>query len=557
MPMQQSYAPPDDVSASGHHAFDATRRMCAGAYLDHGYREQLLRQVYLDRSRHVAPSYGFDAVPVLAHVRSASVLDGLQHLTMAAVAAIWVILDPVPATVAACVLITWYVIRVAYKVLTDYLRYFATRGSVADSRHLARRRNLLLPTLIAPWAVVWFATFTMRHADYDAALTHPRVFLIHTLRALLSVALVVVVFAMMRQALFARIPSQPAMAARAGSRLHTIAVEQWKPFTVYAGDRPFIGAGVQVRTWSFAQRIDRVADIAQYGTQPDEIPVQRRPLHDEPLFRTADLAEFVARQIKALRYDNDAELRLPNLTVGDHGFIGGGRAERLQRHDDDDEVIGQLRDDPGLPDRYYLACRVTSWHGEIVTTVFVHTAIQGNTLYLEFSTFALPPVRRRYQAIDDSMARGALAMVRAAARSVWRIPDEAARVPHGLGVFLSWPFTFLRPGYERAMFLGRNVGARFSIREYAADIMTDNYNWSDALPRINYFQARDIVKYIKVIERRLLSAVGDFLVRSGIETTEYTQRTLAILNQGIMITGSGSPNAAGTAVGQGAVAEKL
>jgi len=75
----------------------------------------------------------------------------------------------------------------------------------------------------------------------------------------------------------------------------------------------------------------------------DDIPAQRTArAHDEACwFRTADLAEFVARQIKALRYENDAELRLPNLTVGDHGFIGGYRAARLQRHDDDDEVIGQ------------------------------------------------------------------------------------------------------------------------------------------------------------------------------------------------------------------------
>lgn len=45
----------------------ATRHLCAAAYLDDTFRELSLRHVYYQPRRVVAPSYGFDLVPVLGH----------------------------------------------------------------------------------------------------------------------------------------------------------------------------------------------------------------------------------------------------------------------------------------------------------------------------------------------------------------------------------------------------------------------------------------------------------------------------------------------------------
>src|SRR3712207_6640767 len=49
----------------------ATRHLCAGAYLDQGFRDTALREVYLRPARAVALSYGFSLTPVLAHCRRA------------------------------------------------------------------------------------------------------------------------------------------------------------------------------------------------------------------------------------------------------------------------------------------------------------------------------------------------------------------------------------------------------------------------------------------------------------------------------------------------------
>ena len=62
-------APPPPVP----HA--ATRHMCVGCYVDHEFRERAMTEVYLDRSRQVAPAYGYDLVPVLVHARRAGWID--------------------------------------------------------------------------------------------------------------------------------------------------------------------------------------------------------------------------------------------------------------------------------------------------------------------------------------------------------------------------------------------------------------------------------------------------------------------------------------------------
>lgn len=48
-----------------------TRNLCAGAYVERDFRRQVLREVYDRPNRLLAPSYGFDAVPVLMHCRRA------------------------------------------------------------------------------------------------------------------------------------------------------------------------------------------------------------------------------------------------------------------------------------------------------------------------------------------------------------------------------------------------------------------------------------------------------------------------------------------------------
>lgn len=549
---------PDDAPTSppapSHHTHRATRRMSAGAYLSHTYRERLMHDVYLDRSCQVAPSYGFDAVPVLAHVRQATVIDHVQHVLLVIVLAWWLMMTPFVMIVAFCVLTTWYALKAIRRLIRDYSRYYTQRGTISDRAHLRRRRRLMLPALFGPWLAAYLASLRWRRADLAHAQAHPAMLALEVAWIIGSLELTVVAIAVVRHLAMAAIRADPTVAAP-GGRLGVVAASQYRPVTLYGGYRPFIGAGMEIRTWSFAQRLDLQRDVLSLYPQKPEIrplPRPRRP--EQPVFRTVALAGHVRRQIDRLRNDEDPEMRIPNLAITDHAFVNGFRADGTVGRSDE-EIINEVVDNPSEPERHYLACHVVSWHGELVTSMFVHTSIQGNTLYLEFSTWALPPTREPFTVIDDRVSHGARGIIRAVAKVCWRLPGEMARIPHGVGEMISWPLSYLRPGFDRTRLAERNVGAKFSMREFAGDIHTDRHALVDSAPRINYFQFRDIVKYYKLVERRLLSAVADFLEAQGVETTEYAQRALAILNHGVMMVGGESVSKTGNSFGQGVPAK--
>jgi hypothetical protein len=99
---------------------------------------------------------------------------------------------------------------------------------------------------------------------------------------------------------------------------------------------------------------------------------------------------------------------------------------------------------------------------------------------------------------------------------------------------------------------GVDIGARISARELGAALDVDDEERRPAKPMITYFQNRDVLKYAKVIERRLLASVLDFLEDRGIDVAEYRQRMVAILNVGAINYGAGSVTVSGSAIGEGA-----
>src|SRR5262249_59622074 len=61
----------------------ATRHLCAGVYRDRPFRDLVIRQVHNDSRRRVAPSYGFDLVPVVRHAWRSWFLDTRLALAIA------------------------------------------------------------------------------------------------------------------------------------------------------------------------------------------------------------------------------------------------------------------------------------------------------------------------------------------------------------------------------------------------------------------------------------------------------------------------------------------
>jgi hypothetical protein len=84
-----------------------------------------------------------------------------------------------------------------------------------------------------------------------------------------------------------------------------------------------------------------------------------------------------------------------------------------------------------------------------------------------------------------------------------------------------------------------DIGAAASARENAAP-------YSDE----TYVQFQDILQHSKIIERRLIATVGDYLKEKGVDTSEFWERANAILNTGVINAGPGTVNISGSAIGE-------
>jgi hypothetical protein len=321
-----------------------------------------------------------------------------------------------------------------------------------------------------------------------------------------------------------------------GPRLSIIKAQEEHPFSVYSSATPFVGSGERVVTWSFAQRLVH----ASSGEEGKNIEYETLPFHAQLL------VDHLKERINLLRWDMNQESRLPGLTVADRVLIEGTHAfpylPVLLNGADSGAVKGAIAETIERSSdaaRHYLACQIESWGGEIVTTVFVHLSLQGRTLYLEFSTYALTPTRQEYHIIDEVGGTGSVAVVRA----IWRSLAGFPAAPLGLWrlvLAISDVFRALRARTDGTAKVRRgiNIGATVSAREAATEKSSESY-----------FQYRDIIQHSKIIERRLIASVAEFLENQHVDTSEFWQRANAILNYGVVIAAGGSITVTDSAIG--------
>lgn len=534
----------------------ANRRMCAGTYLDREFRDRVLREIYNDRNRRVAPSYGFNVVLVLRHAWRAWWLETCQQAMIVALLVLACLWFPLDTVMVVGALVIWSVLRAMPGWFSDLARFYSGRSKVYMDGQLKAQGKLIRRTLL--WCLVAIAVAAAANgASRHGGATQPwavRSGLENAALLLVAFAVIVSAGTAARIIRIGRLSAEDTgMRRRDGKRMHVINDQQHHPITVYSGFKPFIGSGVSVQSWSFAQRL---VHHKLLDTQPDRD-------FDPPPFATSDLLDCLKQMIYGLRDDNNLETRLPGLTVKDHIFIEGTHAipfhDALVAGSDSDEVTRVIDDAIARPSdvaRHYLAARVESWGGEVVTSVFVHVSLQGRTLYLEFATYALLPTRPEYHVIDEAGGTGASAISKAVGSALVQLPEQLlgirrlVRVPIQLwaalrprkdrtGIMAARMRTTRR--YFRTVSILRpiDIGAIASARENAA-AQTDQ----------TYFQFQDIRQHSKVIERRLLATVGDYLKNKGVDTSEFWQRANAILNSGVINAGAGTVNITGSAIGE-------
>ena len=567
----------------------ATRRLCAGTYLDRVFRERLLEEIYNARRRRVAPSYGYDLVQVLWHAWRAWWLETSRDLLAAALFLVSLVVAPLAALLLVGLLGSWRGLRTSLQAFAEAVRELWSGRSYDWLRVLGLRGKFASYGLLGAAVVVAGALLAMHRGSGVWPLRGT------LLQSVVLLALYLLLFAgagVIQQWQLDRLRDSAAVDRPVrGRRLRTVQKQQQAPFTVYSGYEPFVGSGLKVRPWSFAQRLVR----------------RREPLHEltpgrdeefrEPPFTTSRLVEHVKAAIEDLAWSAKGETALPGLKVHDHIFVHGIYANRYREALVDPlppDELSRLMAEPDELARYHIACQVVAWEGDLVTTVFVNVSLQGRVLYIEFTTYALTPTPTQFAVVDDVGGTGKRARLRAACRSLADLPEvletptRLAAAPKRLAqAFLArWD-----PIAEVSK--SRDVGALVSARQIANELARhrarrrsepdDNRirrrkrdadrphrhkgddrdrSTDDPLERwldshrfwlgpedTSYFQFLDVARHSKIIERRLLAAIEEFLIDHDVDTSEFSQRAAAILNNGIINTGSGTIDVQSSALG--------
>jgi hypothetical protein len=418
----------------------ATRSLCTGAYLDHKFRTRVLREVYSEGRRALAPSYGFDAIPVLLHCRRARDWIVARDILLCACLGLSLLTGTLNTGGVALLLILWavatsmgWLIRVAvgfdrerrvsaraqaifgfagFSTLLIWVLASALPGTLEILMQLS---NEILLTGEIPQP--WFGLGELNPPSNTAI----------SVVVLLMFA-VAAMEALQRQMSLERLmQDNPWRSGLRRRRLATFAECQAGNVTMYSGFSPFIGAGQELRTWSFALRMVRASQsswFAQGGRARPPSAGEAADGHDELLFKVDDLIAHLREQLGALAIKSEPRLALPGLTIRDHVFQASEGAGRLT-HTMDPATVSDIIADPTRAARHYLTCQVRSWDGEVVTTVFVHVALQGRTLYLEFSAWMLPPTRVEYQLLRDPRNTEPGARLDAVGRALITLPRRA------------------------------------------------------------------------------------------------------------------------------------
>ncbi|MGW3207311.1 hypothetical protein [Streptomyces sp. NPDC001135] len=464
---------------------DATRLLCAGTYLDPVYRATVIRELLTHRFRVVAPSYGYDAVPVLAHALAARRLHRARL-----------------AVLLAGLFVTY--VLMAAGVLNGFTGLLATA-----------------------W-LLWVTAFLRR---------------VVTLQLLTSRLGIRTGGARRTSGFDGSYPRHPQLTGELVAKINR---EQTSDGSLicYGGYKPFVGAGQQVRRWSTAELLIGAPVTVFDGRREAGLPkapgVNGHATGEEPKrkdiipFTVEDLSAYVsARMTSGLRDHASRLARIEGLAVERSTFttavttLPGAWAAIPEQTD------GHWQDTYGSG-RAYLCVRVGSWNQELVTTAFVGFDLKGNTLHTEFYSYVLGPIQASFHLVDRlPAALDAGTLLKVGWHTLRATPEAAlrpvlSRARSALSGLLPWARNTVllpQPADTSEFGLGRyadtlvNRGALTSIREMAT---SDGFHV--------FFQETDTIKYTQIVERQLLQFIREFLQEHNVDLAEHEARQTNILN---------------------------
>lgn len=522
------------LSDQGNQDTAATRYLCVGVYLDRAFRDTVIRKVHNDPRHRVAPSYGFDLIPVIEHAWRAWALEISQQSCILSVLAIGLLSNTPAAIMAASGIGLWRLAPLMLRTALTALwlkakamktKWFRRRGGSDEAARL-REQIWLFGTsiggcvllIVVPLLTAGFTHARLTEVALGAALL------------LLLIAVVSAVAGAARQVAMNHIHrAQSLRPETLTKRQKMIDAQQSHTYVVYcrsptddAAGRdaldlqvPFVGCGELVYQW----RLPLSLQLLRPGT---ESMAQRE--HTIPPFRTHELVDHLKSAMAPVG-DTADRLRLRGFQVRDRLYIAETDvpSEREFLREESAPDITKIIDDPHGTVHHYLEIRVTDT-GELVTTVFLRATVKGRSLSLHFSACALTRTPDDYHVLDRHGENGKGAVLRSTVRGLRDLPNDVSRLWRLGGV----PVVFARAAWSRkdrscVPRRGVTIGTRLSVRE------EKSVGWNEAkIDRIA------IYGHMKIVEQRLLKATEEFLGSRNVDASAFKKQASSIINMGVL-----------------------
>ncbi|MEU1784815.1 hypothetical protein ABZ553_02550 [Streptomyces sparsogenes] len=515
---------------------EATRLLCAGVYFDGKFRRNIIQELVEHEERTIAPSLGFDALPVLAHALRAHRRETQTALALLALWAAFIALGVLGIGSRTTLFVPWYL---GYGLIC--LASWAARGHRSSLFTLGRsvlkeatrgRWKAVLPILpfvltvlygvavsiawqqgLRPWAAVAF----------PALLTLPvwvhRLYVISVMHHQLS-----------RDA-FAR-GSHPQLPSSARYRRigAAIAREQYSRLVIYDPFRPFVGAGDPYKPWSVVMELKETARAAPWQRRDADSPPRAEPARPgtpEGGSRSAPLTgrevvELIKPQLAVLRTSAAATSRdrLRSLEVDELVYLPPGpQRDQLDR---DPEAI-QAHLDQAVGEgaearRHFLRVRVGAWDEQVVICMLVRVHTQGRMLVLEVAPHVLMPVRPEYKSVDVI----------------------AAQSPYGLRDAVQALFSSPSAGFAAGVWLVQTCLSAsrtwLTNPQYAPpDAPVASVRELGSAQEVSLFQEMDISRYVKTLQDRIAGGVQEALRNKGYETGDFDHYIINVGEGGVFI----------------------
>ncbi|TDE59088.1 hypothetical protein E1295_04080 [Nonomuraea mesophila] len=536
---------------------NATRYLCAAAYLDHGFRNRVLDELLFDPYRAVPPSYGgFDLMPVLHHCRRARAILTVRDALITLLFAAGLLFTPLTT-------ILWMVLLVPFVLLTV--------DSVRRAPLRVRATILLVGVLFVLWPFVYALVPTLGELSgsgpsYDSGYASESSpgggsTLAEILFVPVATLTIVVVY---RVAIYLTLagtlrPGTPEPVTgvthpKTARRLDYIRRAQWGNVTMYANEDAFMGAGAIERSWSIAVELDRVRHDQVSRRRIDPVDIDPVKLHTFVRERLKDMRDRVLRPNEGIqRLDiGDHVVTRGIFTVSDwhgdrartaHPMIGQHGLPKCEATQEEIEAI--IRHPQGGV-RYYQRLTINNDGQEIrdaggnlvapaedqeaLTSAFIYLAVEGRMLYTQFVVTVLPPALGAYHVVDHlpTMTGVGIAWEAVKVFKLRLLRDVLAAPARVAGTAVQAVRQSLMAPDPRKHIV-YPYGARFSVRELGADADLQTH-----------IQVLDVTKYTRMIEQRLTEAVLDFLEDHEVDTGAYRLQAASVTMNTVSVGAGGT-----------------